>query len=671
MKSIPTARDPWVVLQQVPSVQMDRVNVAGSESGQQSEYIGKGVDTTQNSWLVDGVEVTDMSAQGSSSTYYDFDAFQEMQATTGGSDPAIAVPGVTLNMVTKRGTNEVHGSARIFDTPSETEARANRNAVGPYNAAIGRPTTLKVGSGNSIDHIQDYGAEAGGPIGADKAWLWGSYGRDQIDLIKLSSAATDLTTLENYSGKLNVQPIESNSATGFYFRGDKIKIGRTAATTAARARRGTRPDRRRSGRATTRRSSGPTSCSTRHSTTSVRDLPLAPQAGLGPNIIQDQNEVWQGTFFQFGTYRPQHQATANASYFFNTGSIGHELKFGFGYKHIIGGSTTTWPGNQDVNYLNYNGSGQSYVRVFRNLVTNETQTYYDAYLGDTMTANNLTVNVGIRYDDQKGQNAASSAPGNNSVCDPGQPFSLSNPCIPALNYAGGPTEVHFKDWEPRVGLTYALGAQKSTLLRASYARFADSMGTTYVAYDNPVAYTYMNFPFTDANHNGIADPGELGPNGAFEGFDPNNPTSVVSPNKIQPNLKNSKTDEFMVGVDHQILPELVAGVTYTHRHRFDSINGHLVGVTAADFVLDPARSNQPAYDQQGHLIGNTGNYYDFIAPAAFTGGEELVNDPGFTTDYNGAELQLTKRLSNRWMAHASAAYTDWRANNKGGDSCLA
>ena len=93
LKSIPTARDPWVVLQQVPSVQVDRANVAGSESGQQSVYIGKGVDSTQNSWLVDGVAVTDMSALGSSSTYYDFDAFQEMQATTGGSDPSIAVPG--------------------------------------------------------------------------------------------------------------------------------------------------------------------------------------------------------------------------------------------------------------------------------------------------------------------------------------------------------------------------------------------------------------------------------------------------------------------------------------------------------------------------------------------------------------------------------------------------
>ena len=371
LKSIPTARDPWVVLQQVPSVHVDRVNVAGSESGQQSSYIGKGVDDGQNAWLVDGVAVTDMSAVGSSSTYYDFDAFQEMQATTGGSDPSIAVPGVTLNMVTKRGTNEVHGSARIFDTPSETEARAAATRSVPYSAAT-RPDrpTLHVGSGNSIDHIQDYGVEAGGPIWADKAWLWGSYGRDQIDLIKLASAATDKTTLENYSGKLNIQPVESNSATMFYFRGDKIKLGRTG---GANRGQGTAWDQ--TGPTTIWKGDdsqvfGPNLVAQRGHSSYVRaGFALAPQAGLGPNMVQDQNEVWQGTFFQYGTYRPQHQATANASYFFNTGSIGHELKFGFGYRHIIGGSATTWPGNQDVNYLNYNGSGQSYVKINRNLAT--------------------------------------------------------------------------------------------------------------------------------------------------------------------------------------------------------------------------------------------------------------------------------------------------------------
>jgi hypothetical protein len=42
LQGIPTARDPWVILQTVPSVIVDRVNVGGAESGQQSNYKAKG-----------------------------------------------------------------------------------------------------------------------------------------------------------------------------------------------------------------------------------------------------------------------------------------------------------------------------------------------------------------------------------------------------------------------------------------------------------------------------------------------------------------------------------------------------------------------------------------------------------------------------------------------------
>ena len=104
-------------MNQVPGVQMDRLNVAGNQSGQQSVFIGMGTDSAQNSFNMDGVTITDMAALGSSPAYYDFDQFQEIQVATGGTDPSIAVPGVTLNLVTKRGTNEPHGSARYFVFP--------------------------------------------------------------------------------------------------------------------------------------------------------------------------------------------------------------------------------------------------------------------------------------------------------------------------------------------------------------------------------------------------------------------------------------------------------------------------------------------------------------------------------------------------------------------------
>ena len=122
MDMIPSARDPWVVMQTVPGVQVDRMNVGGNQSGQQSIFMAKGAQTTQGSWNLDGVTVSDMASGASSPTYWDFDSFQELQAITGGSDPSIATAGVTLNMVTKRGTNDVHGSARVFNTDPKWQA---------------------------------------------------------------------------------------------------------------------------------------------------------------------------------------------------------------------------------------------------------------------------------------------------------------------------------------------------------------------------------------------------------------------------------------------------------------------------------------------------------------------------------------------------------------------
>lgn len=42
LEKIPTSRDPWAVLQKTPGVLVDRINVGGNESGQQSMYIGPG-----------------------------------------------------------------------------------------------------------------------------------------------------------------------------------------------------------------------------------------------------------------------------------------------------------------------------------------------------------------------------------------------------------------------------------------------------------------------------------------------------------------------------------------------------------------------------------------------------------------------------------------------------
>ncbi len=648
LSEIPTARDPWVILQQSPGVLVDRVNVGGSQGGQQSNFVGKGTDGSQNAWNVDGVVITDMAALGSSPTYYDFDAFQEMQVTTGGADPAVAVPGVTLNMVTKRGTNTVHGSSRVFITDQKFQS------TNIPQEAIDQGITKT----NRISGVQDFGVEAGGPVIADKLWLWGSYGRDQINLMQ-TGGALDRTTLENISGKLNAQPIPSNSATLFFFRGDKIKFGRSAGPT--------RPQE------TSWDQTGPTTIwkgedsqvfgSNVFATVSWsyprNGFSLTPEGGVNVDAYRDANRVWHQSYLYYNTDRPSHQVTASGSVFAQTGEIGHELKYGFGYRNLSLSSLTAWPGSGNVVRENL-----AQVYLTRPKVLNAKTQYWDGFLGDTITLKKLTINVGVRYDEQYGNNNPSTSPAN----------PLFPEKLPQLNYPGGPTEFKWKNWQPRAGLTYAVGSGGKTLLRASYARFADQLGTTQISFDNPNGYyAILRYQFNDLNHDHTVQPGELGDFVGASYVDPSNPGSATSPNVTDPHLKAPTTDELMAGVEHEFLPQFVAGLTYTHRTRKNLVYYPLLGVNPSDYVqIDPSKLDPGqcmpgphggciATDLNGNVIGETGPIYGV---ANYTGNFGLLqtNRPGYQQTYNGLELQMTKRLANRWMAHASFTWTDWRQN---------
>src|SRR5579864_1505560 len=123
LQSIPSARDPWVILQQTAGIAMDRENIGGNQSGQQSSYVSRGGNPTNNKWTLDGVDITDLSATGSSPYYYDFDAFEEMTISTGGVDVTQQTGGVGINLVTKSGTDKFRGSGRYYDTNHRVESQ--------------------------------------------------------------------------------------------------------------------------------------------------------------------------------------------------------------------------------------------------------------------------------------------------------------------------------------------------------------------------------------------------------------------------------------------------------------------------------------------------------------------------------------------------------------------
>src|SRR5512140_2301525 len=226
MQSLPTARDPWVVLQLAPSIMVDRENVGGNESGQQSGFVAKGDATggmgrnqgANNIWSVDGIDITDPAALGGSALYYDFDMFEELNVTTGGAaDVTVQTGGVALNMVTRRGGNRMTLAGRFYLTDNFFQS----SNLTPELKAQGVKAT------NKIQQIKDFGFNAGGPIIKDKLWWWGAYGVQDIFVYTITGNK-DQSLLNNYNIKINAQVLANNRFEALVTSGAKEKFGRNS-----------------------------------------------------------------------------------------------------------------------------------------------------------------------------------------------------------------------------------------------------------------------------------------------------------------------------------------------------------------------------------------------------------------------------------------------------------
>jgi hypothetical protein len=300
-------------------------------------------------------------------------------------------------------------------------------------------------------------------------------------------------------------------------------------------------------------------------------------------------------------------------------------------------------------------TGCAAADVFRPGLVSLEYTYWNGFVSDTITTHNLTVTLGLRYDNQYGSNTASTVSGN----------PLFPNLVPGKVYNGSEKDFTWETFQPRVGVNYALGQERKTLLRASYARYADQLGGSIVSWNNPVGgagTAGSRYVWTDRNGDHNVQPGELGAFiqdlGGFNHLDPN---ALGSANVIDPNLKAPLTDEFQLSVDHEIFPEFTASLTGTFRHRNKIVWSPYIGATAASYT-NVFATGLPGYDVNGNVLGVTGPIYTGTLGADFNGGEFVTNRPDYSQDYYGAQLQVTKRLTNNWLMHGSFAYNDWKQN---------
>jgi hypothetical protein len=178
-------------------------------------------------------------------------------------------------------------------------------------------------------------------------------------------------------------------------------------------------------------------------------------------------------------------------------------------------------------------------------------------------------------------------------------------------------------WSPRLGLTAKIGAAGRTILRASYGRFYQGVLTGEIGPFHPGATSVVTRDFIAADR------------------DFTRIRTIVDPRTLQfdPDMRAPRTDEYAIGVDHEVGRRLSIAVAYVHKNGTD-----FIGWT----------------DTAGHYREETRALADgrtvpvfALSSAAADRRFRLLNPEGYSMLYHGLVLALDRRRANGWQAFAS------------------
>jgi hypothetical protein len=244
--------------------------------------------------------------------------------------------------------------------------------------------------------------------------------------------------------------------------------------------------------------------------------------------------------------------------------------------------------------------------------------------------------------------------------------------LPAVTAPGVDNALSYKNWQPRIGLTYALDQSRKTQLRATYAMFTDQIGTGAASFLSVAQYRYMYYDVKLAPGQTIATPanivGGIDNYWGYGGFDPDNPTeSSTAAHKVG-DYSSPRTHEFIIGVDRELMPNLGINASYTYRAIGNFNWRPLIKttggvITGADYVqLGTVTGSLPT----GFDGANGGTfstpYYGITNSSLYQSdrGTLYQTRPGYSQKYQGFEVSATKRMSNKWMARLGFSTNSWR-----------
>ncbi|MCP4147298.1 MAG: TonB-dependent receptor [bacterium] len=660
--TIPTARNPWTVLSSVPGIMIDRVDVGGADSGQQSNFLAGGGDADDTTWNVDGANITDPAAVGSAPAYLNINSYGEIQVTLGANDITAQTGGIQLNFVTKRAGNKTSGDFHLYVEDKAWEMNMD-------------PTPEMEEAGlivPGVNRLYMYGINLGGPIVKDKVWWFGSWAIQDIHK-RGETNVEDATWLVSGYGKLNFQ--SGNTSGDFHLSYDaKKKWGRPFLSLAQQDSdslwdqdgpgflyygglthifgelminvKGVATD--------------------GGFTLDPRGADIDPETGFN---IGNEFRIWEagasatGSQADFSTNRNTKNISMDGNYFVE-GFIGgdHEIKFGVDYYTADTTSITLNP-NQRVSYVYNDEPSRNYLLITPTYFTDVNFDRISAYFQDTITFGKLTANVGIRYDKESG--------GINELSQPyftwleeGSPHNgerMYADQIGELNISAFDAPVSWSLLSPRLSLTYDITGNGKNVVKLALGRYMSQSGNNLGGNYVPYRYGYANWD--DANGDFLPQYEEVGSlyhDTAFSQIDPETNRNNVD---FASDYNTPLLDELTLSFEKALTDDLALSVTgfYKKKHNLvytPNSRGEYAQVTRG-IMADGSIETADNWEFAGYrTVGGTEvpTYNQIETPV----GTQYHNLKNSHTKYLGLQFKMIKKLSDKWMANVSFTYNDWK-----------
>jgi len=654
LNSMPNRIDVWGAARVIPSVILNKVDVGGSESFLQSSATVHG-SSNENGFLIDGMDVSALDGNGTvAAMYLDPYSFQETNYQMGGAGTAIAQKGGLLfNMVTRTGTNQFHGGGMLNGASHgmgsanySAALRAQLLAAVPAAALAANPNIVP---GADILKIYDTGAWLAGPVVRDRMWFSVSIHDQRLDQYLLGNydpngqQVLDDNLMWTTSAKVAWQV--TRGAQLSYFNNLQYKLighrngGGTFAESRARNLNDKYPD------VHQLKFTSPLG------TKFVVDVSYSrfradDKFGQEPEVnagdISRFDSLTNSYTFALPTYRDNamHRDQAFASFSYFTGR--HDIRFG--YQFAKGGEKSSSWSTSGMRAVYRNGVPDS-VNTYSVPITSTSSRIpvlfelWDidngVYVQDKWTPfKKLTLNLGVRFETNNGYQPAG--------CRQANAF-VDELCFSKIE--GAPD---FKNIVPRASAVYDLFGDGKTALKVAASRYDQPINISINQRLNPVGTTNDTRVWTactggktsacDLNGDLIPQLNELGPSNGF---------TFGTTNRYSPDLKWPVSNEYSVEVQRQIPWNVVISAGWTRRETRRNIGFRNVAVPQETYIpLSVTEVNSgkqvTIYNQAPALRGRMDNLYD--------------NTPVANTTYNGADITVNKRLSNRWSMTGGASF---------------